>query len=224
MSGNGLAVPNQGNIVLGAGDLPPIILPTGSGGGCLTSGPFKDMKVNLGPVSLDQPGGGPVGSNPNGPLAYNPRCLKRDLTNKINRDFANATAILSNVLIPQNIDAFQMQMQGIPGSGNIGIHGGGHYALGGDPGRDFFVSPGDPAFYLHHAMIDRVWWMWQSLSPKKRTNGATAIAGTRTFMDMPPSDPATVEDVIDLGYAGGPPKQIKELLSTTEGPFCYIYL
>lgn len=35
-------------------------------------------------------------------------------------------------------------MQGWPGSGNIGVHGGGHYSMGGDPGHDLLVSPGLP--------------------------------------------------------------------------------
>ncbi|KAK4447854.1 hypothetical protein QBC34DRAFT_381989 [Podospora aff. communis PSN243] len=222
LSGNGALISPKRDIVLGNGDLPPIILPPGTGGGCVTSGPFKDMSVNLGPVNLDGPDG-PT-SNPNGPLAYNPRCLKRDLTTKINQKFANASAILSTIIQPQNIDAFQMQMQGIPGSGNIGIHGGGHYSMGGDPGRDFFVSPGDPAFYFHHSMIDRVWWIWQLLSPSDRAQGPSAVAGTRTFLNQPPSPNTTINDIIDIGYAGGPPLKIKDILSTTEGPFCYIYL
>jgi len=222
MSGNGQFIPNQANIAIGAGDLPPIILPPGTGGGCVKSGPFKDMSVNMGPVNLDGPNG-PT-ANPNGPLAYNPRCLKRDLTTKVNQMFANASAILSTIVVPQDIDSFQMKMQGIPGSGNIGIHGGGHYAMGGDPGRDFFVSPGDPAFYLHHSMIDRVWWIWQILSPGDRAQGSSAVAGTRTFLNQPPSPNTTIDDVIDIGYAAGPPLKIKDILSTTEGPFCYIYL
>ncbi|AEO68527.1 uncharacterized protein THITE_2118068 [Thermothielavioides terrestris NRRL 8126] len=224
MSGNGAVVPNEGDVVIQTNNgLPPIVLPPGTGGGCVTSGPFQNMTVNLGPVSLSLAGGG-VGTNPDGQFAYNPRCLKRDLTTKVNQMFANASAIVSNILVPRDIDTFQMQMQGVPGTGNLGIHGGGHYSMGGDPGRDFFVSPGDPAFYLHHSMIDRVWWLWQSLSPRDRTQGPTAIAGTRTFLNSPPSPNATLDDLVDLGYAGGPPLPIRDLLSTTAGPFCYIYL
>ncbi|KAK3381237.1 hypothetical protein B0H63DRAFT_197989 [Podospora didyma] len=224
MSGDGAFVANKGNIILGAnGDLPPIVLPSGTGGGCVTSGPFKDMKVNLGPVSLDTPGG-ITASNPNGPLAYNPRCLKRDLTDKINKDYANSTAILSVILQPQDIDTFQMKLQGVPGSGNIGVHGGGHYSMGGDPGRDVFTSPGDPAFWLHHGQIDRTWWLWQMLNPVKRAQGTSAVAGTITFMNAPPSRQTTIEDIVNLGYAGNPTFKIKDLLSTTSGPFCYVYL
>jgi tyrosinase len=224
MSGNGAVIPNQPGLILGvSAGLPPIYLPAGTGGGCVTSGPFKNMSVNLGQASLDVPGGVII-SNPAGPFAYNPRCLKRDLTTAINRMFANATSILTTILEPQNIDAFQTKLQGPVGTGDIGIHGGGHFALGGDPGRDFFVSPGDPAFYLHHSMIDRVWWIWQLLDPNTRAQGSSAVAGTRTFLNNPPSPNTSIEDSVDAGFAAGTPRKIKDLLSTTGGPFCYVYL
>ncbi|KAI1484838.1 Di-copper centre-containing protein [Biscogniauxia mediterranea] len=224
MSGDGAFVPDQADIVLGASSgLPPIYLPPGTGGGCVTSGPFKDMVVNLGPAALDTPGGVVV-TSPDGPLAHNPRCLKRSLTDYANRAFANASSVLSNVVGPQNVYDFQMQMQGVPGSGDMGIHGGGHYALGGDPGRDVYASPGDPAFYLHHGMIDRVWWIWQMREPAARRHGDVALMGTNTFLDSPPSANTTFDDYVDYGYAAGPPRKIGELMSTTDGPFCYAYL
>lgn len=129
MSGNGDFIPDREDIILGGQKgLPPVYLPVGTGGGCINSGPFEDMVVNLGPAALDLPGGISE-ANPEGPLSYNPRCLKRDLTTDINLAFANITAVLANILNPQNVYDFQMQMQGVPGSGNIGIHGGGHYSL-----------------------------------------------------------------------------------------------
>ena len=93
--------------------------------------------------------------------------------------------------------------------------------MGGDPGRDVFTSPGDPAFYLHHAMVDRVWWIWQSLDRKNRLN---QVSGTRTTFNQPPSGNVTLDDVIDLGFAGPfPPDKIRNLVDTTNGPFCYTY-
>ncbi|KAK1711427.1 hypothetical protein BDP67DRAFT_406006, partial [Colletotrichum lupini] len=224
MSGNGDFVPGREPIRLGGQNgLPIIELPVGTGGGCVNSGPFKNMTVNLGPAALDLPGGISE-ANPNGPLTYNARCLKRDLTTEVNLLFANVTAVLSNILQPQNVYDFQMQMQGVPGSGNIGIHGGGHYSLGGDPGRvDVFTSPGDPVFYLHHSMIDRVWWMWQMLSPEERQYGATALSGTNTFLDQPPSANTTMDDVLQYGWVGESLK-IRDAMSTVAGPFCYVYL
>lgn len=222
MSGDGEYIPNRPDIILGASSgLPPIHIAAGSGGGCVKSGPFKDMKVNLGPAALDLPGG-VVDARPK-PLEHNPRCLKRDLSDAVNRRYANATSILGNILGPKTVQDFQMQMQGVPGSGELGVHGGGHYSLGGDPGRDVFTSPGDPAFYLHHAMIDRVWWIWQMLSPGERQYGKTALMGTNTFLNQPPSDATTFEDSVKMGWAGES-RQIKDLMSTLAGPFCYVYV
>ena len=106
----------------------------------------------------------------------------------------------------------------------VGVHGGGHFTLGGDPGNDVFTSPGDPAFYLHHANIDRVWWIWQKLSPRERQFSDNAIAGSRTFLNDPPSANGTLDDEIEFGYAAGPARQIRDLMSTVGGPFCYVYL
>ena len=78
---------------------------------------------------------GSIISNGNG-FGYNPRCIARDLTDAINQRFVNATSVVRNILVPDNIWDFQMTMQGTPGTGDIGIHGGGHYAIGGDPARD----------------------------------------------------------------------------------------
>lgn len=173
LSGNGEYIANQSDIVLGASiGLSPIYLPAGTGGGCVKSGPFANMSVNLGPAALDVPGGTAIVNNA-GALSYNPRCLKRDLvgaildpypagycfaclfqvpfytrlismlsqTDYVNQKYANATAVLSNIVEHDNIYGFEYRMQGVPNSGSIGIHGGGHYSIGGDPGRGKMVSP-----------------------------------------------------------------------------------
>lgn len=219
MSGNGEYVPDRGPITLLLGNYPPVVLPAGTGGGCVTTGPFKNYTVNLGPVSLPLNNGSVIGGGPGTRLAYNPRCMKRDISAAVNMAYANATAIV-HLLRQSNIADFQLVMQGIPGSGNIGVHGGGHYTIGGDPAGDVFSSPGDPVFYLHHSMIDLTWWVWQMLDFKHRRN---QISGTQTFLDQPPSANVTLDDVVDLSYAGGGPITMRELMSVNDGPFCYTY-
>lgn len=124
MSGNGVDgySANQTDIILGAAQgLPPIYLPTGNGGGCVKSGPFAKMSVNLGPFALDVPGGISVGPPSGNPLDYNPRCLKRDLVDEINQRYANASSVLNLILKSKNVYDFQMTMQGVPGSGDVSI-------------------------------------------------------------------------------------------------------
>jgi hypothetical protein len=40
--------------------------------------------------------------------------------------------------------------------------------IGGDPGSDFFFSPLEPAFWLHHQQLDRLYFVWQNLDWKNR--------------------------------------------------------
>ncbi|CAI6342487.1 unnamed protein product [Periconia digitata] len=222
MSGNGEHIANQSAyVVLGdSNGVDEIIAPSGTGGGCVTSGPFKDMTVNLGPVQLLLPGNQTI-ANGDG-LSYNPRCLKRDLTWEINRRYANATTVV-DTLIKSDINDFQLTLQGMPDTGELGAHGGGHFTFGGDAGRDLYISPGEPLFFLHHAMVDRTWWMFQSFDPATRT-GAGGIAGTATWLNEPASANTTLDTELDLGYAAGEVRKMSELMSTIAGPFCYIYL
>lgn len=124
MSGNGAYIADRGDLQLTLGDYPIVYLPAGEGGGCVTSGPFANMSVNLGPVAQTLNGGGyEYGSG----LDYNPRCLVRDLGTKVNSLYANFTSIVDLITSRDNIYDFQTWMQGYPGSGSIGVHGGGHY-------------------------------------------------------------------------------------------------
>lgn len=47
------------------------------------------------------------------------------------------------------------------------IHSAGHFSVGG-LANDPYASPGDPIFYLHHGMMDRVWSLWQAQDPNAR--------------------------------------------------------
>ncbi|GKT43350.1 tyrosinase-like protein orsC [Colletotrichum spaethianum] len=222
MSGNGEHISNRSDyVVLGdSNGVDEIIAPAGTGGGCVTSGPFKDMVVNLGPVDLVVMGN-KTEANGDG-LSYNPRCMKRDLTSAINKRYANATTVV-DTLIQSNTADFQEILQGRPNSGELGAHGGGHFSFGGDPARDLYISPGDPLFFLHHGMVDRTWWIFQGMDLEKRT-GAEGIAGTATWLNSPESANTTLDTTLNLGYAAGEDIAMRDLMSTIEGPFCYIYL
>lgn len=214
MSGNGVFQAHNSTNALPTG-LNPI--PAGDGGGCLASGPFKDSKVNLGPVSPTLMEADLIANNG---TIYNPRCIKRDISSWVSQRFtadANSTDLIKN---SKDIGTFQTSMQGDFAKGEYGVHTGGHFTFGGDPGGDLFSSPGDPAFYLHHAQIDRTYWIWQNQDLAARQN---AISGTITLNNLPPSRNGTLDDLVDLGVnAAGVP--MKTLMSTTGGPFCYIYI
>jgi tyrosinase len=175
------------------------------------------MQAHLGPNSPTMAGETKV----NGSLSYNPRCLKRDLTTFASSNWFTLENLHNLTLgaASTNIATFQNELQGRFDDGFLGLHAAGHFAMGGDAG-DIFSSPNDPVFFLHHAMLDRVWWLWQAL----HLDQAETVAGTLTLSNRPPSRNATVEDVVLMKYLGLEAREIKELLSTVDGPFCYVYL
>ncbi|KAH7412780.1 hypothetical protein BKA64DRAFT_337575 [Cadophora sp. MPI-SDFR-AT-0126] len=221
LSGNGLYYNHTGVLITGAP--PPFdVIPPGVGGGCVTTGPFKNMSVNLGPI-FPSISGVPPNPQQDG-LGYNPRCLRRDINPHAAAVTAtNYTYALITDPLHSDIYWFQTVMQGQFPEGKWGVHTGGHYTIGGDPGGDFFTSPNDPAFFLHHGMIDRVWWIWQTQNLSARLK---AVSGTITLFNEPPSRNTTLNDDVDLGIVA-PAVKLGSLLDTMGGlggEFCYIYV
>ncbi|EMR89560.1 hypothetical protein ACHAPC_005106 [Botrytis cinerea] len=221
MSGNGLYY-NHTGVPINLAPAPFDIIPPGVGGGCVTTGPFKNMTVHLGPV-FGTISGTPVNPQADG-FGYNPRCLRRDV-NVHSAAVTKTNYTYDLITNPSNADIywFQTVMQGLFSIGEWGVHTGGHYTVGGDPGGDFFTSSGDPAFYLHHGMIDRVWWIWQLQDLAKRQD---AVSGTITLNNVPPSRNTTLEDLQDIGYNAGP-VPLQDLMNTLgglNGELCYIYV
>lgn len=150
-------------------------------------------------------------------LGYNPHCVRRDISNDPMR-YMTATN-LANITIgaaSHSIALFQNELQGRFSDKFVGMHSAGHYVSGGDA-TDVFASPVDPSFFLHHAQVDRVYWIWQALHPSeaKTVAGGTTIAGDGP--DAQPSDP------LDLGVLAET-IELQEAYDTLDGPFCYIYL
>ncbi|KAJ1323486.1 tyrosinase [Microdochium nivale] len=214
MSGDGSFVAHNGSL---GGDTGSIYIPSGNGGGCLKDGPFKDMTINLGPVS---PGMDGMKPGPDGGRGYNPRCLLRDLS-AYAVDTLMTLSNLANVTIgsaSHSVLAFQNELQGRFGDNFLGMHAAGHFTMGGE-GSDFFTSPNDPVFFLHHSMVDHLYFIWQALHPHQ----ARDIAGTITIFNKPPSRDTLKSDILNVGTLA-PSITIGDALSTFGGPFCYFYI
>ncbi|KAF1846574.1 Di-copper centre-containing protein [Cucurbitaria berberidis CBS 394.84] len=227
MSGNGvLGCTNQTYYGIPTNAEPKIKVPHGTGGGCVASGPFKDWPVNLGPVFTDltctPPNPITNFTDPNVGLGYNPRCLKRDISPWVSSQWSTDEQVVKLLNSP-DIKTFWYDMQGGENAFTnnfMGVHTAGHFTIGGDPGSDFFTSPGDPWFYFHHAQIDRAWWTWQNLNPSDRTN---AIYGT-TFIANPSAPESKLTDSMNLGYAYPGTITVGDAMTTMGGPFCYTYI
>lgn len=203
----------------------PAALDPQGGGDCLVSGPFANTKTNLGPTIglLGYKNNSSIPPNPRKDgLGYNPRCIRRDLSLQAAQG-ANDQNVTSLITSSPTVGAFQTTMQNafLFAKPEYGVHTAGHYIVGGDPGGDFYTSPGDPWFWLHHAQIDRVWWIWQNMGLPRRLH---EVEGTITFLNEPPSRNATLEDRFDLGVNDGfVGTIIGENLDTMGGRYCYVY-
>ncbi|KAL8821914.1 MAG: hypothetical protein Q9223_000144 [Gallowayella weberi] len=210
-------------------------LPGGTGGGPVYKGPFANFTVNLG---LTPPDPEPAEVLPlqipsndtvtvensaipvvaKSALDYNPRPLTRD----INHFWSEQTkkSDVEFLLKCPDVDCLEKTADGwkTADAQQPILHAAGHFVIGG-LANDPFASPGDPAFYLHHGMFDRVWTIWQGQDPAKRTY---QVGGTRTPFNKPPSANVTLNDVLKF-EAVGPNYKMRDTLSAIDGKFCYMY-
>ncbi|TPX11369.1 uncharacterized protein E0L32_001187 [Thyridium curvatum] len=210
LSGNGEKVQHQGQF----------FAPAGNGGGCVKTGPFKNMTVYLGPVSPAVNPAPPRNPRTDG-FGANPRCLRRDISNYLTSRYGRTEDIVALITRSANIGTFQNTMQNTSPTGGMGVHGVGHFTIAGDPGGDFYTSPNDPAFWVHHGMIDRTWTIWQT---QDLANRMQVIQGGTSMMGFSAKQ-QSLDDVVDLGVVAPEGKKyaIKDLVSIVDGPFCYAY-
>ncbi|KAI0522314.1 hypothetical protein F5B22DRAFT_470573 [Xylaria bambusicola] len=214
LGGDGESMRRQGSYVISAAEAPMVspvlekgnMIPPGSGGGCVVEGPFANTTLYLGPFPVELT----LTGLPDDWTEKNPHCFTRNLNDAVLRLLNNANRIKSLVAAP-NITDFQYQLNA--------IHRGGHVTVGG-PMMDFFVSPLDPAFFLHHAQIDRLWTMWQAHDPTSRRY---AYNGTNTYMSLPDTPEVTNSTTLDFGVLGGK-VTLEEIADPMAGRYCYQYV
>ena len=164
LGGNGIYVPHEfvNGTVPGVPEPQYVARPPGTGGGCVTDGPFANITLNIAPVF-------PYGSPNSTGYEYQPHCLQRDFLQPLSDNFLTKEKVDSLLSAP-TIAEFRKIL-------DDGTHFAGHSTVGGDM-SDIFTSPQDPAFYFHHAQIDRLWTIWQAADPASRTY---AVSDTVTY-------------------------------------------
>lgn len=186
--------------------------PAGTGGGCVASGPFTNQSIHLGPFpEIDTTAGLPA----NWADDTGPRCLLRDLNDYVITKFNNKHNVDILLALP-DMASFSAYFDG---SGPVlGPHHAGH--LAGGPGLlDVFASPADPAFMLHHGMIDKVWSTWQDADPAARLY---AYYGTSTIFNAP-TTPLVYNDTLIYFGVLGDALEVKETVDRMGGRYCYRY-
>lgn len=78
-----------------------------------------------------------------------------------------------------------------------GIHGSVHIWVGGTM-SDASVSPADPVFWMHHANLDRLWWVWYNSPQGNHQN--PPLSGADALMDPWTYTEADVRNIATLHY------------------------
>ena len=130
-------------------------------------------------------------------------------------------------------EEFRIELEGLPITPTHKMHDGGHYGVGGEM-SNFYSSPGgnirqcyslcslttyflDPLFYLHHANLDRVWRMWQTMLPDRLYE----ISGRSTI--DPPFVDVTLDYPLDMGTLADT-IPIRDVMDIWSAPNCYTYV
>ncbi|KAK8050457.1 hypothetical protein PG994_012187 [Apiospora phragmitis] len=191
----------------------------GVGGGCVETGPYAGVMMN---ISATVPTSEFVTAGPK--FSYQPRCVRHDISNALGQKWTGderAVDLLTNAAGQAGVAGFQAGIEntGTDTEGFYGLHQYGHFAVSGDPSGDFYNSPNEPLFWVHHGEVDRLWWIWQNQKP---VEPALQIAGTWTMYNEPLSDDATLENILHLDTAGED-MVFKDTVSSVGGKYCYIY-
>ena len=75
-------------------------------------------------------------------------------------------------------------------------HGFGHNWIGGTM-ADLMISPNDPAFWFHHAQVDRIWSEWQKNNPEE----LAALDGIEAELD-PWDSEFSINNINDISSLG----------------------
>ena len=189
--------------------------PRGRGGGCIKSGPFANITTGFRNFELREV---LAGTFPSDALEASPHCVTRDL-NDVIAGPNHQPAVVDALLSAPSIRDFQAIMDGtVRNTSHLSPHSAGHWSLGISM-LDQFASPSDPAFFLHHGMIDNMWTQWQLKDPQGRTY---AIDGTITTLNIPPSENATVDTIVHFGFLDEP-RKLGELMDSRSEMYCYRY-
>ncbi|KAJ2782828.1 hypothetical protein H4R18_002039 [Coemansia javaensis] len=90
-----------------------------------------------------------------------------------------------------------------------GCHGAVHLGISGDMSTMF--APNDPFFFLHHGMVDKLWYDWQLAQPDTRF---------QMYDNVNYADPAVSADDPIPGY---PNMRVKDALDPRSN-LCYVYI
>ncbi|KAE9964727.1 hypothetical protein EG328_010254 [Venturia inaequalis] len=174
-------------------------------GTCIDSGPFNGMMHNTGPgFQLQRP---------------NPRCLVRNIQTALADDTLQWKNDVMPILATDDYWNMSIAMD-VPLTGKSrGVHGAAHASINGEM-ANFWSSTNDPLFFMHHSMLDYIWWTWQNKSPENlfAMGGPIYTNGTGTV---------TLDYTLHMTPFIAPDIPVRKVVDTLNmdrsGVLCYVY-
>ncbi|OLY82319.1 Tyrosinase [Smittium mucronatum] len=121
------------------------------------------------------------------------RCLRRNYNNKDSlKPFISPESVSSDIQLSSTFKEFSSRIES-------GVHNQVHSSVGGDMGQG--QSPLDLLFMLHHANIDRIWWIYQNAKKSNMLSYSGNLDEKITFYNY----------------------EISTLMKLGEGYLCYSY-
>lgn len=118
---------------------------------------------------------------------FRPHCLTREYDPKNFPQYHDPIAVAAVISSMNDYDRFRQMIELVP-------HAQVHNTIGGRVGdMTFMNSPNDPLFFLHHSMVDYIWWLWQRQGYPSRLN---AYAGDMNEVMRPFN--ITVADLMEI--------------------------
>ncbi|KAJ2557305.1 hypothetical protein EV175_001425 [Coemansia sp. RSA 1933] len=132
-------------------------------------------------------------------------CLQRDYNrgNSI-EPWVPAEVISSYIQSDTHLSRFREHIE-------FGIHGVVHLGLGGDAATKY--APNDFFFFMHHANIDRLWWLWQNSAGSPLGYDGPGANGEATLDDPMPQS-------ADVSLGGG---SVRPAMVLGFNGMCYTY-
>ncbi|KAM0085922.1 hypothetical protein ACKRZS_001723 [Fusarium odoratissimum] len=169
---------------------------------CVTDGPFAKLRpeyLETEPRKLTDGG----------------HCLHRNLPEV---DEPDAFATMAKVFGPEGVEEVQASGNWSHYAWSLegGPHGSIHACLGGEMNPT--TSPNEPLFFLHHAQIDRLWWLWQ----KENSTRLAEYNGLYKNINQTEQHEVSLDDVLMMGGIDED-LTVGDVMDTTKGPLCYTY-
>ncbi|KAJ3215348.1 hypothetical protein HDU67_000563 [Dinochytrium kinnereticum] len=132
-------------------------------------------------------------------------------------------AIRETMVNANDYDAYRTESDG------LGFHATVHQVVGGLTAEqttcgdmaDGAWSTNDPIFFLHHGMVDKLWFRWQSVCSSYKTSYGGLLP---MVVPDPIAGPDNPEGIADASQAiDSWPWRVRDMLDTQGGMLCYTY-